>query len=110
MNMKPNALLALSSLAALSMGGGMAVREFPRPQKGSIPGSRDGTTPLGKERIIIYKLRAERKQLIRACGCLAGLVAKHNLILNKKGKNGRSMSPELFARHADAADQILALA
>lgn len=56
------------------------------------------------------KGRWERKQMIRACGCLGGLVAKHILILNKKGKNGRSMSPELFARHAAAADSLLALA
>lgn len=56
------------------------------------------------------KMRAERKQLIAACGCLGGLAAKHTLIHDQRGKNGRSMTPELLARHAAASDRILALA
>lgn len=63
-----------------------------------------------KARRQAIKDRRERKAASMRESELAGLNTKHDLILRKKGKNGRSMSPALFARHAAAADRILAMA
>ena len=49
-----------------------------------------------------YRAKMLNRWLFKRRSALQGLRAKAGLIDKGKGKNGRSMSPELLARHAAA--------
>ncbi len=51
----------------------------------------------------ILKMRKERKRAFDLRGSLQAKFHKAQMIITPKGKNGRSMSPELLAKHGITA-------
>lgn len=49
-----------------------------------------------------YRAKVIRRYRFKLLAVVSGLEAKADLIRKGKGKNGRSMSPELLARHGIA--------
>jgi hypothetical protein len=55
-----------------------------------------------KLRILAVRIRAAQKPLLLAGNTLQAYAAKARLIIDGKGRNGRSMSPALLEKHLAA--------
>lgn len=56
-----------------------------------------------REFVARYREKMRNRWLFKRCSVTDGLLAKAEPIRKGKGKNGRSMSPELLARHGIVA-------